>query len=75
MVALLIDLANKIYSPFYSEKMSGEDINIVSPCLPDDATTCVSHLNPGPKVDGVTLVVRQAVLNHLIEVQLELKHE
>ena len=38
--------------------------------LPQNRPTLIPHLNPGPVENGVSLVVRQAVLHHEVEVGL-----
>ncbi len=43
------------------------------PGLSDDTSTGVSHPDAGPEVDGVPLVVGQAVLDHDVEMLLQLK--
>ena len=60
-----------IHQPFKSPALHSK-IFINSPGLSDDAATGISHLDPGPEVDGIALVVGQAVLDHHVEVGLEL---
>ncbi len=45
------------------------------PGLSDDASAGVSHPDAGPEVDGVPLVVGQAVLHHDVEMLLQLKQK
>ncbi len=45
------------------------------PGLSDDASAGVSHPDAGPEVDGVPLVVGQAVLDHDVEMLLQLKRK